>query len=294
MEEQALKALEVSQKNLLDAGISILFSEGMTTMFSISNETSPGPPSIIAILGPTASGKTALAIQAAKSFDGEIISLDSLQVHYHAPILTAAPSLDEQAQAPHHLVTYLAPDKEPVTYYDDFFVKLEQIQRKGKVVVVCGGSISLSGPVLREILRRNHRLSAVVLHGREDIMLERIWKRLDGMLDSGLLDEVRELWRMERDAGGDMRGKGVWKAIGYDDLRQWAGLVEQGGDEEDMKRRLDDGVRSMKEKTYRYACEQVEHLWGKLVPELHQTSTHVVPLAISSLTTELDFMNIVV
>ncbi|KAF2221994.1 hypothetical protein BDZ85DRAFT_250875 [Elsinoe ampelina] len=248
--------------------------------------TTLGRPPIIAVLGPTASGKTALAIQVARALDGEVISLDSLQVYYHAPILTAAPSAEEKAQAPHHLVTYLPPDEEPKTYFDDFFTAMDQIQRKGKAVVVCGGSMSFSGPVLREISRQGRHLQVIVVCPPENVTRERISKRFDGMLHSGMLDEVRELWRMESDAGGDMRGRGIWKAIGYEELKTWASLVEQGRDEMEIERALCEGLCTMKENTYRYANEQVKYLWERLVPELQKGGTHVMRLSTADLTSK--------
>ena len=59
---------------------------------------------IPAILGPTASGKTKLAIKLAKKINGEIIGLDSRQIYKDIPIGTAQPSLDEILKIPHHLI----------------------------------------------------------------------------------------------------------------------------------------------------------------------------------------------
>ena len=59
---------------------------------------------IIAVVGPTAVGKTALGIELAKRFNGEIISGDSQQVYRHLDIWTAKATLEEQAEAPHHLI----------------------------------------------------------------------------------------------------------------------------------------------------------------------------------------------
>lgn len=64
---------------------------------------------VLAVLGPTASGKTALAIEIARRFDGEIVNCDSRQVYRGMQIGTASPSSEERRQVPHHLFNFLSP-----------------------------------------------------------------------------------------------------------------------------------------------------------------------------------------
>jgi len=66
---------------------------------------------LIAIVGPTASGKTSLGIQLAQSLDGEIVGADSRQVYRHMDIGTAKPTLKEKTAAPHHLIDVVDPDE---------------------------------------------------------------------------------------------------------------------------------------------------------------------------------------
>ncbi|MDO8613262.1 MAG: tRNA (adenosine(37)-N6)-dimethylallyltransferase MiaA [Dehalococcoidia bacterium] len=66
---------------------------------------------LIAIVGPTATGKTALAVELARRLDGEIIGADSRQVYRHMDIGTAKPTAGEQAAAPHHLIDVVDPDE---------------------------------------------------------------------------------------------------------------------------------------------------------------------------------------
>jgi len=68
-------------------------------------------PSLVAIVGPTAVGKTALAVRLAKAVGGEIVSADSRQVYRGMDIGTAKPSPEEQARARHHLIDIVAPDE---------------------------------------------------------------------------------------------------------------------------------------------------------------------------------------
>jgi len=68
-------------------------------------------PKLFVIVGPTAVGKTALAIELARRFDGEIVSADSRQIYRGMDIGTAKPTRQEQAYIPHHLIDIVAPDR---------------------------------------------------------------------------------------------------------------------------------------------------------------------------------------
>jgi tRNA dimethylallyltransferase len=94
------------------------------------------------IVGPTASGKTELAIELAAELGGEIVSADSVQVYRHFEIGTGKPSAEERARAPHHLIDILEPE-EPIDAAD-WAVRAEaaisDISSRGKKPIVCGGS----------------------------------------------------------------------------------------------------------------------------------------------------------
>ena len=69
---------------------------------------------IVAIAGPTASGKTALSIELARMLDGEIISCDSMQIYKYMNIGTAKPTEEEMAGIPHHLIDFSSRKKLPI------------------------------------------------------------------------------------------------------------------------------------------------------------------------------------
>ncbi len=69
-------------------------------------------PLLVVLLGPTASGKTALSLTLAEKFDGEIVSCDSMAVYREMEIGTAKPSRVERERAPHHLIDVFAPDEQ--------------------------------------------------------------------------------------------------------------------------------------------------------------------------------------
>ena len=69
----------------------------------------PAAAPLVVIAGPTASGKTALAVRVARSLGAEIISADSQQVYRHFDVGTAKPSAAELGAVPHHLVSFVDP-----------------------------------------------------------------------------------------------------------------------------------------------------------------------------------------
>ncbi len=97
---------------------------------------------IIAVVGPTASGKTGLAVELAKKLDAEIISFDSMQIYKGMHIASAAPDDAEKDGIPHHLLEFLSPN-ENFSVAD--FVKMarekaEEINKRGKRVIITGGT----------------------------------------------------------------------------------------------------------------------------------------------------------
>ena len=97
---------------------------------------------ILAVTGPTASGKTALAIELAKRLDGEIISCDSMQIYRGMDIGTAKPTKEELSAVRHHLIDVLPADA-PYScsdYVKDAEEAVEDITRRGKLPIFCGGT----------------------------------------------------------------------------------------------------------------------------------------------------------
>jgi tRNA dimethylallyltransferase len=97
---------------------------------------------LIAIVGPTASGKTNLTIRLAKKFKGEIISADSRQVYKGFDIGTAKITKKEMMGIPHYLLNIVSPrTRFTVTQYQKLTLKaIEKIQKKGKLPILCGGT----------------------------------------------------------------------------------------------------------------------------------------------------------
>jgi tRNA dimethylallyltransferase len=97
---------------------------------------------VIVIMGPTASGKTQLAIELAKRYNGEIVSADSMQIYKYMDIGTAKPEPEEMQGIRHYLINEVEPDQEfSVARYQELAIGyIEEILAKGKTPVVVGGT----------------------------------------------------------------------------------------------------------------------------------------------------------
>lgn len=272
---------------------------------------------VIAIVGPTASGKTALSIELAKQFNGEIINGDSMQVYRGMDIGTAKIRSDEMDGIAHHLLDILDPDESfSVADYQRLVRdKIKEIQQRGKLPIIVGGTGLYVQSVLfdyrfpkqqvdeqlRQALqeelerfgpdamhrkltaldptidihpnntRRVLRALEILMSGEEkedgslaqspmydeliigldvprDILYERIDKRVDKMMDSGLLDEVKGLY----DSG--LRDVQSIKAIGYKELYGYF----------DGAYSLEDAIVQLKRNSRKYAKRQFTYFRNKM------------------------------
>lgn len=97
---------------------------------------------IIVVVGPTASGKTALAIDLAKRYDGEIISADSMQIYKHMNIGTAKPTATEMEGIKHHLIDCVDPQNtySVVSYVSAAHEAIADVSARGKLPILAGGT----------------------------------------------------------------------------------------------------------------------------------------------------------
>ena len=100
------------------------------------------PQAVLAIVGPTATGKTALAVETAERVGGEIVGADSVQVYRGFDVGSGKPSAAERSRAPHHLVDVLDPldAADAASWADRAAAEVEAIRERGRVPIVCGGS----------------------------------------------------------------------------------------------------------------------------------------------------------
>lgn len=161
------------------------FSGGVVAALSVTDERTE--PLVVVVLGPTGSGKTALSLELAERFGGEIVSCDSVAVYLGMEVGTAKPTTAERRRVPHHLIDVTSPDV-PFTageYSRQARAALKDIAGRGLMPIVTGGT----GLYLRALTEglfagpaRQEDFRARLTRSRErhgDGWLHRILKRLD-------------------------------------------------------------------------------------------------------------------
>ena len=100
------------------------------------------PPKIVVVCGPTASGKTALAVELAKAHNGEVVSSDSMQIYRRMDIGTAKPTVEEMQGIPHHMIDVVDPaeDFSVARYVEMAAACVDDVLARGKLPIVAGGT----------------------------------------------------------------------------------------------------------------------------------------------------------
>jgi tRNA dimethylallyltransferase len=100
------------------------------------------PGELLAIVGPTATGKTALAVAIAERLDGEVISADSVQIYRSFDVGSGKPTAAERARAPHHLVSVLDPTQhvDAAAWAGLAAAAIADVRARGRVPILCGGT----------------------------------------------------------------------------------------------------------------------------------------------------------
>ncbi len=99
-------------------------------------------PTVLAVVGPTASGKTSLGVALAKALGGEVISFDSMQIYAGMDIATAKPTPDEMQGVRHHLIGFLSPDASfSAAQFKTLCIRaIDDVLSRGKVPILVGGT----------------------------------------------------------------------------------------------------------------------------------------------------------
>ncbi len=287
-------------------------------------ETKLQQAEVVAIVGPTASGKTALSIELAKKYNGEVINGDSMQVYKGLDIGTAKITEEEMEGVPHHLLSFLEPTESfSVADYQKLVrAKIAEIQARQKLPIIVGGSglyvqavlydfqftdekvdeearkayyeeLAKLGPeAMHDKLKQLDPQTAETIHPNNtrrviralemlelsgvskaaeaqnrgevplydhvilglgqnmsrDVLYDRINRRVDLMVENGLLQEVKGLWQQ------NIRGVQSIQAIGYKEVYDYL----------DGKCTLEEALDSLKQNSRRYAKRQLTYFRNKM------------------------------
>lgn len=149
--------------------------------------TEPKKIPLLAVVGPTCSGKTALGVALAQAYDGEIVSADSMQVYKGLDIATAKPTLEEQGGVPHHLIGCV-PLGEPFSVADYLSLArpiIAAIAARGHLPIVVGGTGLYISALLQNVqladARENPALRACLREYAAEYGREALHKKLEAL-----------------------------------------------------------------------------------------------------------------
>lgn len=169
-------------------------------------------PFIIALVGPTAVGKTELSIELAKRFNGEIISGDSMQVYKHMDIGTAKINRKEMADIPHHMIDILEPDETFSAY--DFKNRaqnlIDEITARGHMPIIVGGT----GLYIQSLIY-NYAFEDETISEAQQIKVDHTLNELDSLSNEALHDYLVSIDKDSADTIHPNNRKRVRRAIEY-------------------------------------------------------------------------------
>ena len=175
---------------------------------------------LIVIEGPTASGKTALAIELARRLDTEIISADSRQVYRHMDIGTAKPSSSELEAVPHHLISIIEPSQSYNVglFCEDAGKVVERLHSQGRIPLVCGGTGMYVAGLLKGIFPQPE-IPAQIRHNIRQRMAAEGPERMYGELREADPEFAGKISPNDRQR--IQRGLEIWTATGISISEHW-------------------------------------------------------------------------
>ena len=164
-------------------------------------------PKILCVVGPTASGKTAYAIDLAKGNNGEIVSCDSMQIYTYMNIGTAKATAEERAEVPHHMIDFVDPNRDysVADFVTDARACIAEILSRGKMPVLCGGTGLYIDSVLKSV--------EFLPQKRDDKLRDELWKKAEQDGAESVYEILKELDPIEADKVHYNNVKRVIRAI---------------------------------------------------------------------------------
>lgn len=164
-------------------------------------------PKILCVVGPTASGKTAYAIELARENNGEIVSCDSMQIYTYMNIGTAKATAEERAEVPHHMIDFVDPNRDysVADFVTDARACIAEILSRGKMPVLCGGTGLYIDSVLKSVEFSPQK--------RDDKLRDELWKKAEQDGAESVYEILKELDPIEADKVHYNNVKRVIRAI---------------------------------------------------------------------------------
>lgn len=164
-------------------------------------------PKILCVVGPTASGKTAYAIELAGENNGEIVSCDSMQIYKYMNIGTAKATAEERAEVPHHMIDFVDPNRDysVADFVTDARACIAEILSRGKMPVLCGGTGLYIDSVLKSVEFSPQK--------RDDKLRDELWKKAEQDGAESVYEILKELDPIEADKVHYNNVKRVIRAI---------------------------------------------------------------------------------
>lgn len=218
---------------------------------------------VVLVMGATGTGKSRLAIDLATYFGGEIVNSDKMQVYDALDVVTNKVTPEEAAGVPHHLLGCVAPDADftAADFRRAATRAVASVARRGRLPIVAGGSNSYIVELVdgsgAEFLRRN-ACCFLWVDVQLPVLHRFVADRVNGMVERGMVEEVRRLWDPEVAAADYTRG--VRRAIGVPELDRYLRAEGAGADEAEKARLLEAAVDEIKANSCKLACCQLEKI----------------------------------
>ncbi|CAN8258347.1 unnamed protein product [Cochlearia groenlandica] len=223
------------------------------------NSFLPPQEKVVFVMGATGSGKTRLAIDLATRFRGEIINSDKIQLYKGLDVLTNKVTPQECRGVPHHLLSVFdseeAGNLTPTEFTNLASKEISTITSNQKLPIVAGGSNSyiesLANHTSRFLLNKSYQCCFIWVDVSLPVLNSFVSKRVDRMIETGLVQEVREIYNPKADYS-----VGIRRAIGVPELHEYLryeSIVDRGT----QRKMLDVAVKKIKENTEILACRQL-------------------------------------
>ena len=186
---------------------------------------------VVLLVGPTASGKSAAALELAQQFNAEIISIDSALIYRDMNIGTAKPSAEEQARVPHHLIDLIAPTEaySVARFLIDCRAAIDAIHSRGRLPLLVGGTMMYANTLVRglsDVPPSDSAIRAEISAERERDGIEALHERLRAVdpvtaarlpaTDKQRIERALEVWRLTGAPLSSLQGKRTRALVGLE------------------------------------------------------------------------------